>query len=138
MSGFLAIGLVVIGLAGVAAVVLMFDVLRGDVGGGRHTLARARRVLVVATDERTEAGAEAWIDAQRAERPDLQIFTLTAPEGQELFMAIEEAIAGDRPDAIVMARHARERHAEEGTYARLKQEGRVPVDSIFVEEEARA
>jgi hypothetical protein len=93
----------------------------------------------VATDERTEAGADAWIEGQRAERPDLQVFQLTAPEGQDLWLAIDDAIENDRPDAIVMARHARERHGpEEGTYARLKQEGRLPVDSIFVEEEARA
>jgi hypothetical protein len=139
VSGWLAIGLILIGLVGVAAVVLVFDVLRGDVGGGRHTLARARRLLVVATDGPTEAGAEEWIATQRAGRPGLQCFLLTAPEGQELFMAIEEAIDGQRPDAIVMARHAGESHwAHEGTFGRLKEEQRVPVDAIFVGEEAKA
>jgi hypothetical protein len=139
VSGWLAMGLVLIGLVGVAAVVLVFDVLRGDVGGGRHTLARARRLLVVATDERTESGAEDWIAQQRAERPDLQCFLLSAPEGQQLFMAIEAAIDGQRPDAIVMARHAGESHwAHEGTFGRLKEEQRVPVDAIFVGEERTA
>ena len=138
MSGWLAIGLLVIGLAGVAAVVLVFDILRGDVGGGRHTLARARRMLVVATDPGTEAGAEEWIAEQRAQRPDLQFFLLTAPESQELFVAVEEVLDRERPDAIVMARHAGESHwAHEGTFGRLKEELRVPVDAIFVGEEAR-
>ena len=134
MSGWLAIGLVIIGLAGVAAVVLVFDILRGDVGGGRHTLARARRLLVVATDEETLRGAEEWIEQQRAERPDLQFFVLAEhTEGQDLFMAIEHSIDHDRPDAIVMARHAGESHwAHEGTFGRLKEEQRVPVDAIFV------
>jgi hypothetical protein len=139
MSGFLTIGLIVIGLAGVAAMVLLFDVLRGDVGGGRHTLARVRRLLVVATDAETEAGADAWIDAQRAERPELQCFLLTAPEGQDLWITIDDAIDRERPDALVMVRHARERHGgEEGTFARLKQDGRLPVDAVYVEEEVTA
>jgi hypothetical protein len=139
LSGWLAIGLVVIGLVGVACVVLLFDVLRGDVGGGRHTLARARRLLVVATDAETEAGAEAWIEAQRAERPELQCFLLVEHEGQELFMAIQGAIDRERPDAIVMARHAGESHwAHQGTYGRLAEEQRVPVDAIFVGAEAKA
>jgi hypothetical protein len=129
----------VIGLAGVAAIVLMFDVLRGDVGGRRGTMARARRLLVVATDPETEAGADAWIDAQRDERPDLQCFLLTAPEGQDLWIAVDDAIESERPDAVVVVRHARERHGpEEGTFARLKQEGRLPVDAVYVEEEVRA
>ncbi len=42
MSGWLAIGLIVIGLLVVALAVLGFDISRGDVGGGRHTMARAR------------------------------------------------------------------------------------------------
>ena len=139
LSGWLALGLVVIGLVGVACVVLVFDVLRGDVGGGRHTLKRARRLLVVATDVETEAGAEMWIEEQRAERPELQCFLLVEHEGQELFTAIQDAIDRERPDAIVMARHAGEsRWAHEGTYGRLKEEQRVPVDAIFVGAEAKA
>ena len=138
MSGWLALGLVVIGLVGVACVVLVFDVLRGDVGGGRHTLARARRLLVVATDAETEAGAERWITEQREENPALQCFLLVQPEGQELFMSIQEAIDRDRPDAIVMVRHGGPGHwAHEGTFGRLKEEQRVPVDAIFVEESER-
>ncbi len=138
MNGWLAIGLIVIGLVGVAAVVLAFDVLRVDVGGGRATLARARRLLVVATDPETEAGAAGWIEQQRGERPDLQCFVLTAPEGQDLWIAVDDAIENDRPDAIVMVRHAAERHREEGTFGRLKQEGRIPVDSVFIGEEVPA
>jgi hypothetical protein len=136
VSGWLAIGLVVIGLVGVACVVLLFDILKGDVGGGRHTLARARRLLVVATDAETEAQAERWIARQHDERPELQCFVLTEREGQELFMAIQHAIDHDRPDAIVMIRHGGEgRWAHDATYGRLKAEQRVPVDAIVVDEE---
>jgi hypothetical protein len=139
MSGWLALGLVILGLVGVACIVLFFDVLRGDVGGGRHTLARARRLLVVATDAATHEGAEAWIEEQRAERRDLQCFVLVEREGQELFMRIQDALERDRPDAIVMVRHAGESHwAHEGTYGRLKDEQPVPVDAIFVGEGKRA
>jgi hypothetical protein len=135
VSGWLALGLVVLGFVGVACVVLVFDVLRGDVGGGRRTLARARRLLVVATDADTEAGAEAWIAEQRAERPDLQFFVLARDESQELFLEVQDAIDRERPDAIVMVRRAGESHwTHEGTYGRLKEEQRVPVDAIFVGE----
>ena len=54
-------------------------------------------------------------------------------------MAIQGAIDRERPDAIVMVRHAGESHwAHEGTYGRLTEEQRVPVDAIFVRAEAKA
>ena len=70
MSVWLAFGLIVGGLAVVAVAVLVTDIARGDVGGGRHTMARARRLLVVALDPGTRAGAERWIAEQREEDPD--------------------------------------------------------------------
>jgi hypothetical protein len=101
-------------------------------------MARARRLLVVATDDETEAGAEAWIEEQRAERRDLQCFVLVEREGQELFMRIQDALERDRPDAIVMVRHGGKSHwAHEGTFGRLKEEQPVPVDAIFVGEERK-
>jgi hypothetical protein len=139
MSVWLGIALVVIGLIAVAVVVLAADVARGDVGGGRHTLERARRILVVATDEQTTTGADRWVREQRREHPELQCFVLAEPDGQGLFMAIEDVIDRERPDAVVMARHASERPSVlEGTYARLKDELRIPVDAIYVGEEAGA
>ena len=133
MSGWLAIGLVVIGLVAVALAVLATDVARGDVGGGRHTMERARRLLVVATDEQTQAGAERWIDAQRREHPDRQFFILADPEGQELYMSVQDAIERERPDAVVMARHRDDPHwSHEGVYGRLKEELSVPIDAIYV------
>jgi hypothetical protein len=133
VSVWLAIGLIVIGLFAVALVVLVVDVARGDVGGGRHTMERARRILVVATDDETRSGAENWIAEQRHERPSLQCFQLVGDEGQDLYMAIEELIERERPDAVVIARHARERRSElGGTYGRLKEELQVPVDAIYV------
>ena len=133
MSGWVALGLLVSGLIFVALIVLGFDVLRGDVGGGRHTMARARRLLVVATDEPTEAGAERWISEQHAERPDLQFFVVSESDGAELWAAIQEAIAYEHPDAIVFARHDEHPHAVlDGVYGRLKEEHELPVDAIYV------
>jgi hypothetical protein len=88
---------------------------------------------------RPRRAPEAWIEEQRGERPELQCFLLVEHEGQELFMAIQGAIDRERPDAIVMVRHAGESHwAHEGTYGRLTEEQRVPVDAIFVGAEAKA
>lgn len=133
MDLWLAIGLVVIGLVAVAVVVLLFDIARGDVGGGRHTMARARRLLVVATDEETGRHADAWVGLQREERPELQCFVLVEPDGQGLFMSVQESIGRESPDAIVMVRHEQERHGHAGsTYARLKEQFSIPIDSVFV------
>jgi len=117
---------------GVAIVMLIFDVSRGDIGG-RHTLARARRILVVATDGPTADRAEEWVAAERIERPDLQCFVLVEAEGEGLYQAIHEALDRENPDSIVFVRHAAERHAEHtGTIARLHDEGVGPIDSIHV------
>ena len=157
MSGWVALGLLVAGLVFIALIVLAGDVLRGDVGG-RHTMARARRLLVVATDTPTEAGAERWIaeqhaerpdlqffvvresdgaerwiSEQHAERPDLQFFVVSESDGAELWAAIQEAIAYEHPDAIVFARHDEHPHAVlDGVYGRLKEEHELPVDAIYV------
>ena len=139
MSGWLAIGLVVLGLVAVAVIVLVLDVVRGDVGGGRHTMERARRLLVVAVDESTRRGAERWIEEQRVEHPDRQFLVLADAEGEELWLAIQDAIERERPDAIVVARHAGEsRSVLVGTYGRLKEDLRVPVDAIYVDPEGES
>ena len=135
MSGWLAIGLVVIGLLAVAGVILAFDVARGDVGG-RHTMARARRLLIVATDEVTGAHADRWASEQRDERSDLQCFVLVEAEGQALYEAIQDTLERERPDAIVMVRRESERGSHADTYSRLKEEGVGPIDTIWVEREA--
>jgi hypothetical protein len=133
MNGWLAIGLVIAGLAAVALLILVFDIARGDVGGGRHTMARARRLLVVAIDEETTAGAEQWVEEQLRERPELQCFVLAEPEGQDLYVAVQDAIEREHPDAVVMARHEGDSHwALEGTYGRLKEEHSIPVDAIYI------
>lgn len=139
VSTWLALGLVIAGLVAVALAILAADVARGDVGGGRHTMARARRLLVVATDEQTRGGAERWIEEQRREHPDSQFFVLADAEDQELFMAIQEAIERERPDAVVVARHEEESHSTlAGVYGRLKDDARVPVDAIYVAKETAA
>ena len=133
MSGWLAIGLLVIGLAAVAAVILIGDIVRGDVGGGRHTMERARRLLVVATDAQTRGGAERWIEEQRREHPDRQFLVLVDTEGQELFEAVQDAIERERPDAIVVTRHDEESHSTlSGIYGRLKEDSPLPIDAIYV------
>ena len=131
MGVFAGIGLVVIGLLVVAACVLVFDLFSGHLGGARHTMERARRLLVVATDEETSAGADRWVKQQRKEHPQLQCFVLVEPEGQGLFMAVEEVIERERPDALVMVRHAGETHlSESGTYGRLKEQLEIPIDTV--------
>lgn len=137
MTGWLAIGLVVLGLVAVALIVVAFDVARGDVGGGRHTMERARRLLVVAPDEATLAGAERWVAEQRREHPLLQCFVLGDPGDSDLYMAIEEVVQREHPDAIVVARHAEERDTQlAGVYGRLKEGQSVPVDAIYITEGA--
>ena len=139
MSGWLAIGLFVTGLIVVALFVLLFDVMRGDVGGGRHTMARARRLLVVSTDADTSAGAERWMTEQHVERPDLQFLVLTGDgeDDPQLFADIESAVERDRPDAIVFARHDEESHTTLARlYGELKEHATVPVDAIYVKKGA--
>lgn len=139
MNGFLAIGLVAGGLIAVALVILAFDVARGDVGGGHHTMERARRLLVVSTDERTARGADRWIEEQRRARQQLQCFVLAGADDQESYMAVQEAIERNRPDAVIVARHPQEsRTALAGMYGRLKEDLHIPVDAIYVESETVA
>lgn len=138
MNAWVAIGLIFAGLIGVAIVMLIFDVTRGDIGG-RHTLARARRILVVATDGATADRAEEWVAAERIERPDLQCFVLVEPEGEGLYQGIHDVLDREAPDSIVFVRHESDRHAEHtGTLARLHDEGVGPIDSIYVGDEVTA
>jgi hypothetical protein len=135
MSGFLAVGLVVAGLVAVALVILALDVARGDVGG-HHTMERARRLLVVATDAATAAGANRWIEEQRLEHPRLQYFVLEGEDDQQTYLDVEYAIEQNRPDAVVVARLQGESHsALTGLYGRLKEDLQIPVDAIYVEGE---
>mgnify|MGYP001161694353 FL=1 len=139
MSVWLAIGLIVAGLVVVAIAILITDIARGDVGGGRHTMERARRFLVVATDPQTTRGAERWIAEQRVENPDRQFFLLDDTEGEDLFLAVNAAIERERPDAVVVARHDEESHSMlSGLYGALKEDATVPVDAIYVSAEAPA
>ena len=130
MSGWLAIGLIVIGLLVVALAVLGFDISRGDVGG-RHTMARARRLLVIATDEETGRAADRWVGEQRAERPEMQCFVLVEPDGQELFMAVQSAIERESPDALVVVeREADERDHHNVTIERIREQFTLPIDTV--------
>jgi hypothetical protein len=138
LNGWVAIGLIFAGLIGVAVVMLIFDYTRGDIGG-RHTLARARRILVIATDGPTADRAEEWVAAERIERPDLQCFLIVEPEGEGLYQSIHDVLEREGADSIVFVRHASERHEEHtGTLARLHDEGVGPIDSIFVHDEVTA
>lgn len=140
MSVWLTLGLFVIALVVVAAAIFVTDVARGDVGGGgRHTMARARRLLVVSTDEQTAAGADRWIHEQHADRPHMQFFVLEGPDDQALYEAVHGAIERDRPDAIVIARHEEESHTVlAGLYGRLKEDVPIPVDAIYIPTETRS
>lgn len=134
MNAFLAIGLVGIGLVGVALIILAFDIARGDVGGGHGTLERARRLLVISTDPSTAQGAGRWIEEQRRDHPRLQCFVLEGSEDQESYLAAQEAIERNRPDAVVVARSHDASHTTlDGIYGRLKEDLHIPVDAIYVE-----
>jgi hypothetical protein len=134
VSGWLALGMFVIALIAVALIILALDVARGDVGGGRHTMERARRLLVVSTDEETARGAETWMDRQLVEHPRMQCFVLTGADDQESYLDIQEAIEQHRPDAVVVARHQQDSHTSlDGLYGRLKEDLHIPVDAIYVE-----
>ena len=139
MNGWLVIGLTVLGLAAVALAILVSDIARGDVGGGRHTMERARRLLIVATDAETRGGADDWIRKQRVEHPDHQFLVLADTEGQELYLAVQEAIDRERPDAIIVTRHEDDSHTtHSGLYGRLKEDMRLPVDAIYVTRESHS
>lgn len=140
VSVFAVIGVVLAAGVFVALVILAFDVLRGDVGG-HQTMARARRLLVISTDDRTHAGAERWMAEQRKEHPKLQFFVLAHKGGDEqaLFMDVQASVERDRPDAVVMARHDEESHSmQEGTFGRIKEDLPIPVDAIYIPKEAGA
>lgn len=138
MDPWVAIGLVIAGLIGVAVVMLIFDVARGDIGG-RHTLARSRRILVVATDGPTADRAEEWVAEERIERPDLQCFVLVEPDGERLYQGIHDVLDREAPDSIIFVRRSSDKHEEHtGTIARLRDEGVGPIDSIYVGEEVTA
>ncbi len=140
VSVFAVIGVVLAAGVFVALVILAFDVLRGDVGG-HQTMARARRLLVISTDERTHAGAEKWMAEQRKESPKLQFFVLahTGDDEQALFMDVQASVERDRPDAVVMARHDEESHSmQEGTFGRIKEDLAIPVDAIYIPKEPGA
>jgi hypothetical protein len=143
MSGWplVLLGFVVGSLAVIAIGVLFFDVKRGAVGGGRATLARARRFLVVCSDPATETEAERWAAARRREAPGAECIVLRGPSDDEdaLFYMVEEAVERERPDAIVVVRRAAAHsRALAGAYGRIKEEIDLPVDSINVPEGAQA
>lgn len=100
---------------------------------------RARRLLVVATDAETRAGAERWIRHQRVDHPDHQFFVLADTEGQELYLAVQEAIERDNPDAIIVTRHEGDSQTTlSGLYGALKEDLLLPVDAIYVDKEQTA
>lgn len=123
MSGWLLLALILVAFVVVALAILATDVARGDVGGGRHTMERARRLLVVATDD----GGERWVDRHQAEHPRHQYFVLAEPDEDKLFLAVHEAIDRERPDAVVLAGDG---VAIEAVHGALKEEGAVPVDRV--------
>lgn len=134
----LTIGLIigaVILLAIVAVVLLSTDVLKGDIGG-RHTLERARKLLVVSTDDATKARGADWAAHHAETHADVKIVPLDASQVQgdfNVYLHVQEAINAEQPDAVVWVLHGDEgRHPEEGPYAMAKRELGVPMDAIVV------
>jgi hypothetical protein len=139
MSVWLAFGMIIGALVIVAVAILISDIARGDVGGGRHTMARAQRLLVVAETRALIAGAEPWIAEQRTEYPDKQILVLEDVPDDDVSAAVHYAIDREKPDAIVVARNFRDDpHSLGGLYGELKEDSQVPVDAIYVKAEVTA
>lgn len=139
MSVWLAFGMIIGVLVIVAVAVLISDIARGDVGGGRHTMARAQRLLVVAESPALIAGAEPWITEQRAENPEKQFLVLEDVPEDDVSAAVHYAIDREKPDAIVVARSYRDDpHSLGGLYGALKEDAPVPVDAIYVKAEVSA
>ena len=128
------IGLVVACLIVIAVAVLWSDVTAGAVGGGRQTLARARKILVVATDAETEAEGRSWAERQRPEHPDLECLVVRVTP-DDVYSRVHAMVDAERPDAVVMVRHREEQHGHslEGAYGALKEDLGTPLDSIYVE-----
>ena len=64
---------------------------------------------------------------------DPDFIVLADTEGQELYMAVQEAVERERPDAILVTRHDEDSHSTlSGIYGRLKEDLPVPVDAIYV------
>lgn len=138
MSVWLAFGMIIGALVIVAVAILISNIARGDVGGGRHTMARAQRLLVVAESPALIAGAEPWIKEQRAENPEKQFLVLEDVE-DDVSAAVHYAIDREKPDAIVVARSYRDDpHSLGGLYGELKEDAPVPVDAIYVKAEVSA
>jgi hypothetical protein len=141
----LTIGLIVgavIVLGAIALILLSSDVVKGNIGG-RHTLERARKLLVVSADEPTRARGDDWSAHHAEKHPDVEIVPLdvSGADGDfAAYLAVQEAINAQKPDGLIWVLHTGEsRHAEEGPYAMAKRELNIPMDAIFASEgEAQA
>lgn len=139
MSVWLGLGMIIGVLVIVAVALLISDIARGDVGGGRHTMERAERLLVVADDPGLLAGADPWIAEQREKYPDKRILVLEEVTAEDVPSAVHYAIEREKPDAIVVARSFRDDPASlGGLYGELKESAGVPVDAIYVKAGAPA
>jgi hypothetical protein len=64
---------------------------------------------------------------------------LADTEGQELYLAVQEAIDRDNPDAIIVTRHDDDSHTTlNGVYGALKEDLLLPFDAIYVTKESQA
>lgn len=123
----------------VAAMTLSADYMRGAFGGNM-TLARAKKVLVVSTDDDTRERAAAWMGRHRAEYPHATSVALhiTNQPDARTFELFEEALKRERPDAVVWALHDEQHGSHEGPYAMAKEQLNVPMDAIYTSGETTA
>ena len=125
--------LLVILLVIIAFSMLFADALRGAIGG-RRTLERARRLLVVSIDDATERAARGWIERFRADHPATRCVPLRVGDGSDgdTYIAVQQEIEKTDPDGVVWALHESSRHSEEGPYAMARRELELPMDAIYV------
>lgn len=137
--GWTLVGVIASALVIAGGVVLFNDVIGGAIGG-RKTLERARRLLVVSLGEGTESAAAEWRDRHVATHPDVEC-TLERPAGgtdYAVFQATERAINKYNPDAVVWVLPAHDRHSHESAYAAARRELTIPMDAVYVDAPTRA
>lgn len=129
---WIAIAVVFVLLLIIAGSFLTADVMRGAVDG-HGTLERARVLLIVSTDDPTQAEARRWIENHNASHPDARCVPVHSTAGEEfdVYQDFQKALAEHSPDVVVWALHSDEHHSHETAFAMAKRELTVPIDAIY-------
>lgn len=135
---FTILGSVVLLLVIVAGAFLIVDINRGAIGG-RQTRERARRFLVVSTDDSTDAAGHRWFEDRRRDHPDAEatFMRLDPADYTGSSLAAQEAVDREAPDVVLVVEHGSGHpNPHEGLFGRLRDGLSVPVDAISTQERA--